>query len=108
MGKLLGILLGVIFVFIVAGSASANSFLFHDNRINWQNHIVPITTDTNGTPKVGDMKLTYDYSTAEIQVGNEFTTSATAVPEPATMLLFGCGLIGIATVGRKKILNMWT
>jgi hypothetical protein len=39
---------------------------------------------------------------SEGQYGQEFLKQVTSVPEPATMLLFGSSLIGLAAAGRKK------
>jgi len=57
--------------------------------------------DDNGFLTTIDQFHVYEYESSSAQLFGKFTES-TAVPEPATMLLFGTGIAGLAAVGRKK------
>ena len=58
------------------------------------------TSPVNLTRLCGEVNFPYPTLNAY-----ECESNPNSVPEPASMLLFGCSLVGMAIVGRKKIIN---
>jgi hypothetical protein len=89
-----------------SASTSSASITFHGNAVN------TTTGETASFVGVFSSQFTVPYQTllADIAAGTTVSTSysatitatASQVPEPATMILLGSGLIGIFVIGRKR------
>ncbi len=65
-----------------------------------------IELNTLGTLTVNLVRLCGDFNFVESTLNaSGYKNNTSPVPEPATMLLFGCGLFGIAAIGKKKIIH---
>lgn len=67
--------------------------------IDSTNNIVSFLVDISGTDLLIGDEIAFHWG---MTCANDVIEGSAPVPEPATMLLFGSGLIGLAMIGRKK------